>query len=117
MECIYYYMLRYPDIQHGLNGGEFTPPGSSRVDGYSQKYNLIIECHGGFWHGDPRIYNNDDMNPRTNRSFGECYENTQSKTRKLKELGYNVIELWELDWNRGKRAVIDIQRAFRSRNK
>lgn len=116
MECLDYYILRYSDIQHGLNGGEFTPTGSSRVDGYSQKCNTIIECHGGFWHGDPRIYNKDEINPRTKCSFGECYENTQSKTRKLKELGYNVIELWELDWNRGKRVVVDIQRAFRSQN-
>jgi hypothetical protein len=117
MECLDYYSLRYSDIQHGLNGGEFTPSGSTRVDGYSKKCNTIIECHGGFWHGDPRIYNKDEMNPRTKCSFGECYENTQSKTRKLRELGYNVIELWEIDWNRGKRAVVDIQRAFRCRNK
>lgn len=117
MECLNYYSLRYPDIQHGLNGGEFTPPGSTRVDGYSKKCNTIIECHGEFWHGDPRLYNKDAINPRTKCSFGECYENTQSKTRKLRELGYNVIELWELDWNRGKRAVVDIQRAFRCRNK
>lgn len=117
MECLDYYTLTYSDIQHGLNGGEFVPPGSTRVDGYSQKSNTIIECQGGFWHGDPRIYNKDDINPRTKSSFGECYENTQAKIRKLKELGYNVIEIWELDWNLGKRAVVRIQTAFRKRNR
>lgn len=116
-QCLMYCSVRTPDLKHGLNGREFIPPGSTRVDGYSQKDNTIIECHGGFWHGDPRIYQHEDVNPRTKKTFGEAFARTQAKTIRLRELGYKVFEIWELDWNKGKLALTKLQRAYRTRKK
>lgn len=63
------------------------------VDNYLIDYNLMIEVNGGFWHCDPRKYNN--------ISYQQQYDRIISDKRKrssiLKNYGINILYLWEKD--------------------
>ena len=54
----------------------------------------------------------EDINQITNTTYGELYEKTIKKRDKIKELGYNYIEIWEKDWKDGIKALKKIQRKW-----
>lgn len=68
------------------------------VDGYDPITNTIYEFNGDYWHGNPKLYKEYDMNKSCKKTFGELYENTISKEKELISLGYNVISIWESDY-------------------
>ncbi len=70
------------------------------VDGYDPKTNTIYEFNGDFWHGNPYKYNPNDINYVNNIKFGDLYEKTLIKESYLKSIGYNVVSIWESDFNR-----------------
>jgi hypothetical protein len=74
---------------------------------------MILEYHGDYWHGNPRIYNQEDINPVSKITYGELYEKTLKKRRFCEESGYNYVFIWESDWLRGKKSIIKLQRKFR----
>jgi predicted nucleic-acid-binding Zn-ribbon protein len=101
------------NIQHYLNDGEFLIPTTKyKADGYCEETNTIYEFHGDFWHGNPEIYKQDDINKKTNCSFKELYEKTIIKEEKIKELGYNLEVIWENKWKKINNAIRTIQRKF-----
>jgi hypothetical protein len=100
-------------IQHVLNDGEFLIPTTKyKADGYCEETNTIYEFHGDFWHGNPEIYKQDEINKKTNCSFKELYDKTIIKEEKIKELGYNLEVMWENKWKKINNAVRTIQRKF-----
>jgi predicted nucleic-acid-binding Zn-ribbon protein len=105
-------------IQHVLNDGEYLIPTTNfKADGYCKETNTIYEFHGDFWHGNPKIYKQDEINKKTNCSFKELYEKTLIKENKIKELGYNLVIIWEKDWKKINNAVKIIQQKFINRFK
>ena len=87
-------------IQHAMNGGEYQIPGTRyKADGYCQETNTIYEFHGDYWHGNPLIYESDIINESTQCTMGELHNRTLLKEQKIKELGYNLITIWESEWN------------------
>lgn len=68
------------------------------TDAYDPETNTIYEFWGDYWHGNPEKFNLDDINKHTKRTFREHYEHTLNKTQKIKENGYNLIDIWENDW-------------------
>lgn len=86
-------------IQHAKNGGEFLIPGTQyHVDGYCEETNTVYEFWGDFWHGNPEVYDLDQLNRVKNQTFGELYETTMRKKQTLIDAGYKVIDIWEKDW-------------------
>lgn len=69
------------------------------VDGYDPKTNTIYEFNGDFWHGNPNIYNANDMNKVLNKTFGELYKKTLNREKYLIKKGYKVITIWEKDFD------------------
>jgi len=65
------------------------------VDGYDAKSNTIYEFYGDFWHGNPNIYNPNDINPVSNKTFGELYNKTIKRELNIKTCGYNLVTIWE----------------------
>lgn len=103
-------------MMHALNGGEFRVPGTRwKADGYAQKTNTIYEFHGTIWHGDPRVCDPAGVNYRTGVQNGVLYYRTLERTQALRDAGFTVIEMWEYDWDRLKKAVKVLQRCFRCR--
>lgn len=57
--------------------------------------NTVYEYLGTFWHGNPKYFNHEEINPITKTSYKELYEDTIKRLSKLKDLGYKIIAVWE----------------------
>lgn len=69
-----------------------------KADGYCKDTNTIYEFHGDYWHGNPIVYDSDCMNTVVNKTMGTLYNNTITRENQIKELGYNLVIMWESDF-------------------
>ncbi len=65
-----------------------------KTDAYNPVTNTIYEYWGDFWHGNPEKYNQDHINPKNKKTYGELYSETQIKRKLILNNGYNLIEIW-----------------------
>ena len=86
-------------IQHARNGGE-KRVGDYFLDGYHEETHTAYEVHGCFWHGCPKCYVRDTVNPVKDKTMQELHHCTVAKSEYLKCQGYNVVEIWECDVKR-----------------
>ena len=114
--------LSFMEIKHSLkiihakNEGEFNIPNSRyKADGYCKETNTIYEFHGDFWHGNPNIYLSTNINKKNGKTFGELYKNTLNKEQHIREMGFNLITIWESEWTKLNKCVKMLQRNFRTR--
>lgn len=63
--------------------------------------NQIFEYYGSYWHGDPRKYNQDNLNFKNGRRMGTLYLETLERQDKIKKLGYELKFVWEIDFRAG----------------
>ena len=86
------------DIQHGDNYGEYRIPKTRyHADGYDHKTNTIYEFHGCYWHGCKKCYPDRDSCKVVGKTLDEVYERTMKKEQKIRDLGYNLISVWECE--------------------
>lgn len=64
-----------------------------RCDIFIPSKNMVIECDGRWWHGDPRYYDQKQLTIKQNEQ--KIRDNL--RTDQLKQQGYEVIRLWEDD--------------------
>lgn len=69
-----------------------------RPDGYDPITKTIYEFNGDYWHGNPNRYKATDKNRHNKKTFGELYKKTVEKENFLKKNGYNVVSIWESDF-------------------
>jgi hypothetical protein len=69
-----------------------------KVDGFMS--NTVYEFYGDYWHGLPSRYNPNDINKTAKKTYGELYKNTLQKEKLIKEGGYQLITIWESDFNK-----------------
>ena len=75
------------------NGGYYI------VDGYDENTNTIYEFYGDYWHGNPQKYPPNQQHPvNSHITYGHLYIKTIERQSKLKELGYNIVHMWESDY-------------------
>lgn len=87
-------------IQHALwPEGEYKIPGVGKVDGFCRETNTVYEYHGDYFHGNPNIYHPGDFNERVKKTFGELYDKTVARDKKIKALGYNLVIKWDTDFD------------------
>lgn len=67
------------------------------VDGIDLATNTVYEHYGDFWHGNPEVYNPDDMHPIRKISYAAVYEKTRERENELRKLGYQIVSIWEKD--------------------
>jgi len=78
------------------------------VDGYDERDPIrqrptVYEFHGCLWHGCPKCFktkSHSHSSVHPDRTLHEVYECTLEKIKKLKDLGYHVIEKWECEWDK-----------------
>ncbi len=88
-------------IQHALNGGEYKIPGTPyRADGYNKETNTIYEFYGDYWHGNPNKFASEFINQVKDKTMGELYRDTIIRENKIKEMGYNLVVMWEHDFTK-----------------
>lgn len=68
------------------------------VDGFDNTTNTIYEFYGDFWHGNPNKYKSYDINHMNGKSFGYLYSKTISRENELKLAGFNIVNIWELNF-------------------
>lgn len=89
-------------IQHALNGGEYKIPTTNfYADGYCASTNTIYEFHGDIFHGNPLLFERHvKCNYFNDKTAGELYDKTIAKEKKIIELGYNLVVMWENDFKK-----------------
>jgi hypothetical protein len=115
LEWIAYLTVAY--ASHSLQTQYKIESTKYAADAYCKDLNRIFEFHGDFWHGNPAMYSCDEINPRTKTTYGRLYAKTLAKHDIYEKLGFAVSFVWESDWLRAKRAVVTLQRVFRSRTR
>jgi G:T-mismatch repair DNA endonuclease (very short patch repair protein) len=68
------------------------------ADAYVPETNTVYEFHGDYWHGNPKIYDPNDLNNKTNTTFGFLFSETIKKENLIKSAGYNLVVIWESDF-------------------
>lgn len=103
-------------IQHAINNKEHKIKNIGKVDGYCKENNTVYEFHGDLWHGNPMEYNILDknaINPVNKKSYSELYETTLKRDKKIKELGYNLVIMWENQWDKINNSIKLLQNKWR----
>ena len=83
-------------IQHARNRGEKRVR-PYLLDGYHEETHTAYKVHGCSWHGCPRCYARDTVNPVSGKSMHELHQLTMERVDFLKRQGYHVTEVWECD--------------------
>ena len=103
------------DIQHAENNGEYLVPSKKyKADGYCKETNTIYEFHGDYWHGNPKLFKSLEYNKTTNCTFGDLYQKTLEREQQIKDLCYNLVVMWEYDWNIINKSIKKLQQKFRN---
>ena len=119
MDWIYYLETTLPNIQHfySENGEYIVKSTSYKADGYDKDTNTIYEFHGDFWHGNPKLYDPNEINRVTGKKYGQLFNKTLKKELIIKNLGYNYKCIWEHQWKAGINALKCIQKQYLKYNK
>jgi len=64
--------------------------------------NIVYEFYGDFWHGNPKIYSKNEINPINKKTYGTLYENTIKRENLIKTAGYKIVFIWENDFDEQK---------------
>ena len=104
------------NIKHAENGNEYIIHGKIKADGYCEKTNTVYEYHGDYWHGNPNIFkfSSNKINTRNGKTYGELYQKTLEREQLIKNLGYNLVVMWEYDWKKINKSIRTLQRKFKS---
>lgn len=87
------------------------------ADGYDASTKTIYEFHGIFFHGHPDFFDPNKIMPIKKEkgvTFGELYEKTLQRDQDLRDAGYNLVVMWEHDWDALVKKVVCIQRKWRA---
>jgi len=87
-------------IHHAENGGEYSIPRTKyKADGYCEVNNTIYEFYGDCWHGNLELYEEDEQcHPFSDECAGSLYIKTMQREQIIKDLGYNLITIWEREY-------------------
>lgn len=71
-----------------------------RPDILIESKKIIIEYNGDYWHCNPKKYKPNYYHKRIKKTAQEIWLKDQQKSNFFKLLGYDVIVIWESDWNK-----------------
>jgi len=60
--------------------------------------NIILEYLGDFWHGNPNLYSESEINILAKKSYGDLYTETLNRFSVFEGHGYIVKYIWESEW-------------------
>lgn len=94
------------NVKFGKHNKEFYVFANNRIYYYDFTYkNKIIEFNGDIFHANPKIYNDDDYpNPYNKKLLAKTiWELDDIKINVAKNLGYDVLIIWERDYKKNKK--------------
>ena len=100
------------EIQHAERGGELrfeTKESFVQVDGFCHETGTVFEFHGDRFHGNPELFHPDEnCHPhRKEWTAGFLYEKTIQREAAIKALGFDLVTMWERDWDLMERKVLE----------
>ena len=100
--------LRGIHIHHAIcgHGGERLIE-NRPVDGYNHETNTVFQYHGCYWHGCRKCFPNyrDEVVDHV-QTLEERYQSTVNVTKKLRDSGYNVVEIWSCEVKKKKNEFV-----------
>ena len=72
-----------------------------QVDFVDYDRKIIVEVNGDFWHMNPELFESNYYNKVMGMTAKEIWNREQEKITRLKNMGYEVITIWESDINKG----------------
>ena len=90
-------------ISHKYNHGEiFLGQHNLPVDGFHKESNTVFQFHGCVFHGcqksDCSKTKGYSINPINGKNYSELYQDTKEKEDYFRCLGYNVLSIFECEW-------------------
>jgi hypothetical protein len=89
----------YQQISIRINGKRVA------VDGFNPNTNTVYEYNGDYWHGNPMIYDPNDIHPENGKTFGQLYNDTIKREQLIKSAGYDIISIWASEWLEQKKTI------------
>jgi len=74
--------------------------------------NKIIEYFGIFWHAHTDLFEDNDMHPIINKTALEIRKYDLDKINTLRNLGYDVLVVWENEYNINKKLIKESIRKY-----
>ena len=68
--------------------------------------NKIIEFNGDFWHMNPKLFESNYKNPVSKISAKDKWKYDKEKNNVARSYGYDVLVIWECDYNKNRDDVI-----------
>ena len=104
-------------IKHKYNSKE-KQIGQRRlpVDGWCAQTNTVYQFHGCYWHGHECMKEKGvTKNEKNGKKMEQLRAETQKNSAYIRQCGYNLVELWECDWQQKKQqpGVRQFVRKFR----
>ena len=85
------------------------------VDMVDEKYKIVIEYFGDFWHRNPEIYEKEFVKYGYSSEF--IWNKDSRRRDDLQNNGYTVFTIWEKDWHKHKEEVIqNLKRLYESKS-
>ena len=72
-------------------------------DIFIEKYNLVIEFNGDYWHCNPKKYKPDYFHPHKKKTAKEIWDEDKLRIDYLKKMGYNLEVIWEREFSDNKK--------------
>lgn len=76
--------------------------------------NKIIEYFGDYWHCHKNLFEDSDIHPHTQKEVKEIREYDEIRIQQLLKSGYEVMIIWECEYNEDKEMVFDKIKKFLS---
>lgn len=76
------------------------------TDGFDSKTNTVYEFLGNYWHGNPKMYSSEEVNPTVNKTYGQLYKETITRFNSILKAGYTIIYIWEKDFIANKMGIV-----------
>jgi len=87
---------------------QYKIPGTPYIaDGFCEQTNTVYEFYGDAWHGNINKYDPQDTCHPTNKNVTtiELFNKTISREQKIKSKGFNIVSIWEHDYDNHRRAI------------
>lgn len=75
------------------------------IDGIDYENKIVYEFYGDFFHGNPDVYDPNQINPLLKETFGDLYKKTLDKEEIIKQSGYKIVSIWEKEFNQKKQKI------------
>ncbi|XP_049823419.1 uncharacterized protein LOC126265580 [Aethina tumida] len=99
-------------IHHAGTGREHIVGGGLKVDGFNEEQRQIFEFHGCYFHGCTscfKFHRDTSIGGGKTDTTRNRYEATPVKTTRLRNLGFEVIEMWECNFRTLLKQSCDIR--------